>query len=276
MRYAAGVEYCGARYSGWQKQAHAESVQSRVEAALSSVADHAVEVVCAGRTDAGVHAAGQVIHFDSGARREPRSWVFGANSHLPPDISLGWVRPVAAEFHARFSAIRRRYRYFILNRAARPAVANEYLSWEYRPLDGDRMAAAARCLIGRHDFTSFRAAGCQAKSPLREVFDLRLSRNGALIEISIEADAFLQRMARNIAGVLLAIGAGRQPVSWAAEVLAAKNRECAGVTAPASGLYLSAVAYPAEYALPAPDLSVPGLLRCVAAASAASMQSGHG
>ena len=272
MRYAAGVEYCGARYSGWQKQAHADSAQSRVEAALSRVAAHALEVVCAGRTDAGVHAAGQVIHFDSEAVREPRAWLFGGNSHLPADIALAWVQPVPAAFHARFSALRRRYRYCVLNRPARPAVAREYLSWEYRPLDEARMAAAAGCLLGRHDFTSFRAAGCQAKSPLREITDLRVRRAGELIEISLEADAFLQRMARNIAGVLLEIGAGKRPVSWAAEVLAARDRACAAVTAPAAGLCLAAVTYPKEYGLPTPPSSVQDWLRSSATCAAAAKQ----
>ncbi|MGI9229910.1 MAG: tRNA pseudouridine(38-40) synthase TruA [Gammaproteobacteria bacterium] len=253
MRYAACVEYCGTHYSGWQRQSHADSIQAQVEAALSAVADHSVAVTCAGRTDAGVHASYQVIHFDSDAQRQARSWVFGGNSNLPADISLTWVQPVAERFHARFSALRRRYHYFILNRESRPALAHQYLSWEYRPLDSAEMATAAACLIGEHDFTSFRAAGCQAQSPIRYVYDLQVSRNGSLLQISIEANAFLQQMVRNIVGVLLAIGSGKQPASWAAEVLAARDRECAGVTAPASGLYLAGVEYPPEYALPGPE-----------------------
>lgn len=259
MRYAAGIEYCGAEYSGWQRQKHAESIQAHVEAALSKVADQPIEVICAGRTDAGVHANYQVIHFDSDAARENHSWLFGCNSNLPRDISLSWLKAVPDEFHARFSALKRRYRYLILNRPARPGIMQQYVTWECRPLDIDGMSKAAECLLGEHDFTSFRAAACQAKSPVRHVYDLKLSKTGSLIEMSIEANAFLHHMVRNIAGVLITVGTGKESVAWVKEVLQAKNRECAGVTAPASGLSLIAVEYPAEYALPEPNQDYPGI-----------------
>ncbi len=256
MRYAAGVEYCGTKYSGWQKQNHVESIQAHIEAALSRVANEAIEVTCAGRTDAGVHASNQVIHFDTDAVRESNSWLFGCNSHLPGDISLSWLQPVAGDFHARFSASRRVYRYLIFNRPARPGIMPQYLSWECRPLDMEKMSAAAAYLLGEHDFTSFRAAACQARSPVRRIHSLTLNRAGALIDVTIEANAFLQHMVRNIVGVLLAVGMGKQPVAWVEQVLQAKDRGHAGITASASGLSLIAVHYPPEYALPKPDKSL--------------------
>lgn len=251
MRIAAGVEYCGARYSGWQKQQHAPSVQESVERALAEVANHPVAANCAGRTDAGVHALNQVAHFETEAQRDDHAWVFGANSHLPADISLTWAKPVPPDFHARYSAASRIYRYLILNRPARPGLTCRLVTWEPRPLDLERMSQAAASLLGEHDFTSYRAKSCQAKNPVRKVSRLTLSRAGDWIEMVIEANAFLQHMVRNIAGVLMAIGMGKQALGWEAEVLAARDRERGGATAPAAGLYLAGVNYPSAYAIPA-------------------------
>ena len=251
MRVAAGVEYCGARYSGWQKQNHAPSVQDAVERALAEVANHPVVANCAGRTDAGVHALNQVTHFETEAQRDDHAWVFGANSHLPADISLTWAKPVPPDFHARYSATSRIYRYLILNRPARPGLARRLAAWERRPLDLERMTQATASLLGEHDFTSYRAKSCQAKNPVRKVTRLALSREGDWIAMVIEANAFLHHMVRNIAGVLMAIGMGKHAPGWEAEVLAARDRERGGVTAPAAGLYLAGVNYPAAYAIPA-------------------------
>ncbi|MBI3772138.1 MAG: tRNA pseudouridine(38-40) synthase TruA [Gammaproteobacteria bacterium] len=250
MRIALGIEYDGSAFSGWQFQDHSPSVQAVVEAALSKVADQPVRVVCAGRTDTGVHAAEQVVHFDTEVERSLRAWVFGANANLPKEVVVLWATPVSEEFHARFKACRRRYRYVIYNRPVRPTFLAWRTTWDYRPLDVARMQAAAQMLIGEHDFSSYRAQGCQAKSPVRTVTRLDVSRQEELVFIDIEANAFLHHMVRNIAGVLLAIGAGEQPVTWAKEVLEHRQRALGGVTAPPSGLYLMAVEYPAEFQLP--------------------------
>ncbi len=250
MRWVLGVEYDGSRFCGWQIQDGTRTVQGVVEAALSRVADAPVRVHCAGRTDSGVHALQQVIHFDSLARRKPDAWVFGANANLPASVSILWARPVDDDFHARFSALRRHYRYIILNRPMRPAIAANGLSWDYRPLDETRMAAAAAELVGEHDFSSFRAYACQAKSPLRTINQLTVQRQGPLVVIDVIANAFLHHMVRNLAGVLMAIGAGEQPVRWVREVLAARDRQSGGVTAPAGGLYFIHAAYPDRFCLP--------------------------
>jgi tRNA pseudouridine38-40 synthase len=249
-RIAAGIEYCGTRYLGWQKQDQGPTIQDCVEEAFSAVADHEVVVHCAGRTDAGVHAVRQVVHFDTTARREPHNWMFGANVQLPPDISVAWVSPVPGEFHARHSAIGRSYRYLILNRKARPGLFPRYATWECRALDADRMAAAAIALLGRHDFSAYRAVECQARSPEREVRRLVVERLGDYVSIHIEADGFLHHMVRNMAGVLMEIGMGRQPVEWARLVLESRQRTAGGVTAPPDGLYLVGVDYPPEFSLP--------------------------
>ncbi|HET6654967.1 MAG TPA: tRNA pseudouridine(38-40) synthase TruA [Gammaproteobacteria bacterium] len=250
FRFAAGVEYDGANFSGWQRQRHARSVQGDVEAALSMVADQPVEIVCAGRTDAGVHAEGQVIHFNTDARRTTRSWLLGANSNLQADGVLRWLRLAPAGFHARFSARARHYRYTILNRETRPAIGRHYLAAERRPLDVEAMRQGARALIGEHDFSAFRAAECQAASPVRRVVWLTVERHGERIEIDVVANAFLHHMVRNIAGVLIAIGAGRQPPAWAEAVLAGHDRAAGGVTAPAGGLRFMGVLYPDEFDMP--------------------------
>jgi tRNA pseudouridine38-40 synthase len=254
MRYALGVEYNGSRYCGWQYQDHSSSVQAEIEKALSFVADEPVHVTCAGRTDTGVHATGQVIHFDTSANRDERAWVFGGNANLPKDITITWASIVDDEFHARFSAVRRAYRYVICNRDTRPAIYTETVSWDYRPLDADRMQQASQHLLGEHDFSSYRAQECQAKSPVRTLYRLEVSRHGGFIYIDVEANAFLHHMVRNIAGVLIAIGAGEQPVDWTRTVLAYRDRSLGGVTARPGGLYLVHVKYLEKYGFPRPAL----------------------
>ncbi|SDU01437.1 tRNA pseudouridine(38-40) synthase TruA [Halopseudomonas salegens] len=250
-RVAACVEYRGTAYRGWQRQQPGvPSVQEAVEKALSRVADHPVNLFCAGRTDAGVHASGQVIHFDSHARREPRNWIHGANANLPPDISLSWVKYVPEDFHARFSASARRYRYVIYNDPIRPAHLAHEVTWNYRPLDLTRMQQAARALLGQHDFSAYRAVACQAKSPIKTIHHLELVRFGQFIVLDIRANAFLHHMVRNIAGVLMQIGCGDKPVAWAEEVLDGQDRRHGGLTAPGYGLYLVDVTYPQHFALP--------------------------
>lgn len=255
MRLAAGVEYDGSGFYGWQRQRQSPTVQECVEQALARVANEPVTVHCSGRTDTGVHARCQVVHFDTAAKRGERSWVLGANTYLEPGISLLWVREVDPRFHARFAANRRRYRYCILNRWVRPAIARGRVSWIRQPLDEKRMQAASRYLLGEHDFSSFRAVGCQSKSPVRTVYRLQVTRQGDDVHIDIEANAFVYHMVRNIAGVLIAIGQGGRDPDWAGEVLEARDRTQAGVTAPAQGLYFMAAHY-ADY----PDLPTERLI----------------
>lgn len=252
MKIAAGVEYCGAGFSGWQQQKHTVGIQQYVETALSDVADHKIQVQCAGRTDAGVHALNQVIHFETSASRPGHAWIMGGNSGLPEGISILWAKQVADDFHARFSATRRSYRYVILNRPVRPGLGSGLITWEYLPLDIESMGKGAVDLVGEHDFTSFRAAGCQAKVPTRQVFELVVTRNGEYVIIDVSANAYLQHMVRNIAGVLIAIGSGKEKSGWAKQVLEAKDRTKGGVTAPAEGLYLTRVVYPEKYGIPGP------------------------
>jgi tRNA pseudouridine38-40 synthase len=249
-RIALGLEYDGSAFSGWQAQAHARGVQAAVEDALSEVANHRVEVVAAGRTDAGVHAAMQVVHFDTEAIRSERGWVLGANTHLPPQVSALWARSVPDAFHARYSALARRYVYVILNRMPRPALAAQRVSWVRDPLDAERMHRAAQQLVGEHDFSSFRAAECQARTPMRQVHEINVERRGELVVLTVQANAFLHHMVRNIAGTLIAVGTGVRPEEWVAEVLAARDRRKGGITAPASGLYLAGVRYSSGLGLP--------------------------
>lgn len=250
MKIAAAVEYCGTHFNGWQRLKDARSVQQTVEEAVSSVADHAINVICAGRTDSGVHANFQVIHFETRAEREMHSWVFGSNANLPADVSLLWARQVEEGFHARFSALSRTYEYVILNRPSRSGLFNSHVSWECRPLDAGLMSEAAKYLVGKHDFTSYRAQGCQSKTPVRQVHSLSVERKGQFVVIRICANAFLYHMVRNISGVLMAVGMGKEEPVWANEVLQARDRSLAGVTAPPFGLYLSAIEYPQEFELP--------------------------
>ena len=250
-RIALGVEYKGARYRGWQRQEDGvPSVQAALEKALSKVADEPVSVICAGRTDAAVHASGQVVHFDTAVERPLKAWIMGSNANLPGDISVTWAEVMPAHFHARFSAMARRYRYVIYNDPIRPAHQAEEVTWNHRPLDVSRMREAARALVGTHDFTSFRAVQCQAKSPVKTVHHLEVIEHGRFIVLDIRANAFLHHMVRNFAGVLMTIGAGERPVEWAAEVLAARDRRVGGVTAHPYGLYLVRVEYPEEFVLP--------------------------
>lgn len=244
MRIAVGIEYDGTAYSGWQRQRSGVGIQQRVEDAVAAVADERVDVVCAGRTDAGVHASGQVAHFDTRAARSERGWLLGVNSNLPDDINLTWVRPVADDFHARFSATARSYRYRILNRLVRSALERHRAWWVHQSLDADAMHEAAQALIGEHDFSAFRAAGCQASTARREVTAISVVRNGDWLTLDVTANAFLQHMVRNITGTLVRIGAGEEPVAWAGDVLAGRDRTRGGMAAPPHGLTLVRVTYP--------------------------------
>lgn len=253
-----GIEYDGTAYNGWQRQRTGQGVQAFVEKALSVVAASPVEVTCAGRTDTGVHATAQVVHFDTEAERSDRGWLLGANSNLPDDINVCWVRPVSDDFHARYSASARHYRYLILNRLVRSSLLRQRAWWVYDSLDANRMQTAAEYLLGEHDFSAFRAAGCQARTPHREVTSLTVERQGDWISITISANAFLQHMVRNVTGVLVAIGRGEQPPEWAGEVLESCDRTEAAVAAPAQGLTLIGVTYPSGFGLP--QWSTPALL----------------
>ncbi|HEY0766763.1 MAG TPA: tRNA pseudouridine(38-40) synthase TruA [Steroidobacteraceae bacterium] len=249
-RIAVGIEYDGSAYAGWQAQGSRRTIQQITERALSSVAAEPVSLVCAGRTDAGVHAHGQVAHFDTRATRSARGWVLGANSELPADVSVSWALPVPAHFHARYCAEARTYRYLILNRVARSALLAQRATWIHRPLDHERMAQAASALHGEHDFSAFRSSECQAKSPIRRMERLTVERRGDSVVIEATANAFLHHMVRNIAGLLIAIGKADAPPSWAREVLEGRDRTRNAATAPAAGLYLLSVRYPAAFAVP--------------------------
>jgi tRNA pseudouridine38-40 synthase len=250
-RFAAGLEYDGRAYSGWQFQPGLATVQDALQRALSRVADSPVDCVCAGRTDAGVHATGQVVHFDSDVVRSERGWRLGANTYLPGDVSVLWVREVPVHFHARFGAAARSYRYVILNRDSRPGLAAGRATWERRPLDAPRMHEAAQVLVGEHDFSGFRAIECQAKSPVRHVERIGISREADWVRLDITANAFLHHMVRNVMGLLLSVGQGESPPERVGQVLASRDRRTSAATAPPDGLYLAAVRYPAEFGLPA-------------------------
>ena len=244
MRLAAGVEYDGSGFFGWQRQRQSPTVQECLEEALAQVADHPLQVHCSGRTDTGVHARCQVVHFDTTSRRAERSWVLGANTHLPVGITLLWVRPVPEDFHARFSARRRWYRYRILNRWVRPAMERGRVAWVRHPLDASVMHAGALHLLGEHDFSSFRAAGCQSRSPVREVGAVAVQRHGQEIWFDIEVNAVLYHMVRNLAGALIAVGRGQKSPHWINELLQLRDRTAGGITAPAEGLYFQYPSYP--------------------------------
>lgn len=257
-RIALGIEYKGTDYHGFQVQpSGVKTVQQALEKSLSVVADESISLVCAGRTDAGVHATNQVIHFDTCALRPEKAWLRGTRPYLPDSVSVRWAREVVPQFHARFSALKRTYRYLLTDAKTPSGLLHDQVTWSSRPLDVDAMRAAAVHLVGQHDFTSFRATQCQAKSPVRSIEYLHLVRRGDLIILEVQANAFLHHMVRNIVGALMAVGAGDKPASWIAGVLAARDRSAAGVTAKPFGLYLVGVDYPAHFGLPA---SVPGPL----------------
>jgi tRNA pseudouridine38-40 synthase len=250
MRIALGVEYDGSQYHGWQAQTGLHTVQQVLENALSKVADTAISVTCAGRTDTGVHASNQVVHFDCEVERTSRAWVHGANAFLPKDVCVRWCKEIPENFHARYSAISRRYKYVIYNTPIRPALLRGNVTWQYRQLDNKAMQEAAQFLVGENDFTSFRSVECQSNTPMRNVHHIQVSRVGDLVLIDIAANAFLHHMVRNIAGVLIAIGNGKKPISWVKEVLLAKDRRLGAETAPPYGLYLIQVEYPKEFGIP--------------------------
>jgi len=249
-RVTLGVRYDGSAYRGWQTQDNVPSVQERLERALSRVANHTVNLVCAGRTDAGVHATGQVVHFDTEADRSDYSWVFGANSNLPNDISIIWGKEVPMEFHARFSAQGRRYRYVLLNQDVRPGILRHSVGWFYKTLDVERMQEAANYLVGEHDFSAYRGSGCEAKTTVRTMYSLDITRRGRMVIIEAHGNAFLMHMVRNITGVLIEVGVGRQEPIWAKEVLDSRDRREGGRTISPRGLYLVGVDYSTEYELP--------------------------
>lgn len=255
-RIALGVEYNGARFHGWQKQRDGIlSVQACLEEAISKVGNHPVRLTCAGRTDRGVHATRQVVHFDAEVSRPLKAWIFGSNAHLPADIGVKWSAEVSDAFNARFSALSRRYSYIIYNSRIRSALYQGLVTHEHRILDAFKMQAAGQYLIGENDFSSFRAANCQSNTPMRNIHHLRVTRSGKFVVVDVAANAFLHHMVRNIAGVLMDIGAGLQDIEWTRHLLAAGDRNLAGVTAAPEGLYLVDVQYPAKFDLPAgPDL----------------------
>ncbi|WED20969.1 tRNA pseudouridine(38-40) synthase TruA [Vibrio sp. JC009] len=250
MRIALGVEYNGTNYSGWQRQSHANSVQEELEKALTIVANHPVEVQCAGRTDAGVHGTGQVVHFDTPSNRKLVAWTMGVNANMPKDIAVRWAKEVPEDFHARFSATARRYRYIIFNNKLRPGILSSGLSHYHNPLDAEKMHQAGQYLLGENDFSSFRAAHCQSLSPWRNIMHLNVIRQGHYIVVDIKANAFVHHMVRNIVGSLIVVGQGDQNPEWIKWLLEAKDRNLAGATAKAGGLYLVDVDYPQEFELP--------------------------
>ena len=250
MRIALGVEYDGSNYFGWQRQAEVDSVQAQLEKALSYIANKSVEVLCAGRTDSGVHGTGQVVHFETDVVRPMSAWTFGVNTQLPDTIAVRWAKEVDDSFHARFSATARRYRYIIYNHVLRPGILRQGVSHYHGDIDESRMHQAAQLLLGEHDFTSFRAVQCQSNTPFRNVHHVRVTRQGMYIMVDIKANAFLHHMVRNIVGSLIEVGLGNQPLDWLGQLLMAKDRNLAAATAKPNGLYLVDVTYPEQYDLP--------------------------
>lgn len=250
MRIALGIEYDGAGFSGWQSQPHGNTVQDTLERALAEVAGARTRLTCAGRTDAGVHALCQVAHFDTGIERADNAWVRGANAHLPASVAVRWAQPVGEEFHARFAARSRSYRYVLYNHAVRPALDHDRVGWCHRPLDVDRMHEAAQRLLGEQDFSVFRAAECQAKSPLKTIYHAQVSRHGAMVVFDFRATAFLHHMVRNIVGALVVVGCGKREPTWITQLIASRDRTVAPPTYAAAGLYFAGVEYAAEWQLP--------------------------
>jgi len=249
-RIALGIEYDGSAYYGWQRQPEAASVQACLEKALSRVADAPISVFCAGRTDAGVSATGQVVHFETPVLRREAAWTMGVNTYLPKNISVRWMSEVAEDFHARFSATARRYRYIIYNHRFRAAILQSGITHVHLPLDVDKMQRAGQALLGENDFTSFRASQCQSRTPWRYMIHLNVSRHGNYVVVDVKANAFVHHMVRNIVGSLIEVGSGAQSENWMAELLAAKDRNLAAATAKAEGLYLVSVDYPEKFGLP--------------------------
>ena len=250
MRIVLGMEYDGSAFCGWQTQPQACGVQDALDRALAEISGERIVTACAGRTDAGVHALAQVVHFDTAARRPLSAWTRGANALLPEGISVNWARQVPEKFHARFSATGRRYVYWLLNRPQRPGLLHRRVGWFHQTLDIDAMRKAVSCMIGEHDFSAFRAAECQAKTPVKVLRELNISRRAELIRLEFAADAFLQHMVRNIVGSLVYIGAGRQSSAWLDELLQGRDRTRAAPTFSPAGLYLSAVEYDTAWGLP--------------------------
>ena len=250
QRWALGISYNGQGYEGWQSQPSGRTAQDQLEAALSQFAAEPVATVCAGRTDAGVHGLMQVVHFDTALQREAFSWVRGTNSFLPPDIAVQWAHPVPTQFHSRASASARRYAYVLLESAVRPSVEAGRVGWVFRPLEARAMQTAANALLGEHDFTSFRASGCQARSPVKTMHRIEISSRGPYWRFEFEANAFLHHMIRNIMGCLVVVGQGLQPPTWMAQVLAARSRDAAAPTFSPDGLYFLGPVYDAAWGLP--------------------------
>ena len=251
MRHALGIEYDGSGFLGWQRHRGGATVQAAVEEALSFVADAPVEVTCAGRTDAGVHAACQVVHFDSDAGRPARAWVMGGNTRLPASVRFLWCQAVEDGFHARYAARARSYRYTLANRSIPPAMQRQFLSWERQPLDAAAMHRAAQRLVGEHDFSAFRTSQCQARHPRREVLRIGVGREDERVIVDVTANAFLHHRVRNIVGSLLPVGRGERPEAWVGELLEGRDRTVAGPTAPAEGLVFLGPRYPLDWGLPA-------------------------
>lgn len=249
-RIALGIAYRGSAYHGWQRQPGGRTVQDHVERALAAFVGAPVATTCAGRTDAGVHAFNQVVHLDSPVQRDAFSWLRGTNRHLPADIALQWCQPVPDDFHARYLARGRRYRYLLLQSAMRPALESASVGWTFRPLDADAMRTAALHLLGEHDFSSFRSSECQARSPVKTLRAISISQHGAYWRFDFDGSAFLHHMVRNVMGCLLAVGSGRQAPGWLAEVLAARNRDAAAPTFAAAGLYFAGPYYDVALGLP--------------------------
>lgn len=250
MRIALGVSYRGTAYQGWQSQPSGQTVQDHLESALSRFAGCRVQVVCAGRTDAGVHGLNQVVHVDTGLVRDPFSWVRGTNTFLPHDIAVQWCQTVPDDFHARNSARARRYAYLLLESPVRPALEAGLVGWVFRPLDGPAMRQAAACLIGEHDFSAFRSAECQARTPVKTLSEITIARHGAYWRFEFEASAFLHHMVRNLMGCLIAVGTGARTPDWVADVLAGRDRKLAAPTFAPDGLYFLGPRYDADLGLP--------------------------
>ena len=259
MRIALGISYLGTPYQGWQSQPSGQTVQDRLEAALGQFAGGPVATLCAGRTDAGVHGLMQVVHFDTLLAREPFSWVRGTNRFLPDDIAVQWMQPVPPDFHARASALARRYSYVLLESPVRPSVDSGRVGWVFRPLDGVAMQRAAALLIGEHDFSSFRASACQALTPVKHMHRIDIRRRGSYWRFDFEANAFLHHMIRNIMGCLVAVGQGQQAPAWLGEVLAARNRNVAAPTFAPDGLYFLGPVYAPHWGLPERTAAYDGL-----------------